>query len=192
MAIEDRSLKAGTKLVARYKGQEHTAEVVKTEEGLRYRLEDGRQFKSPSSAGSAVMGGSACNGWRFWSVAGAEAKPKKEPRKAAKKNGNPGNGLITRLEDGREFKSPSSAGSAVMGGSACNGWRFWSVAGTEAAKPKAVKKAAKKNGNPGNGLISRLEDGRYFCSACQEPFDVPDGVEPLGCPKGHSPEDFQD
>ena len=132
MAIEDRSLKAGTKLVARYKGKEHTAEVVETEEGLRYRL-----------------------------------------------------------EDGREFKSPSSAGSAIMGGSACNGWRFWSVAGTEAAKPKAAKKAAKKaKANPGNGLITRLEDGRWFCSACQEPFEAPAGVVPRGCPKGHSPEDF--
>src|SRR3990172_9561781 len=105
MAIEDRNLKAGTKLVARYKGQEHTAEVVKTEEGLRYRLEDGREFKSPSSAGSTIMGGSACNGWRFWSVVGEEAKPKAakkaDAKKAEKKNGNPGTGLITRLEDGR-------------------------------------------------------------------------------------------
>jgi len=129
MAIEDRNLAVGTKLVAKYKGQEHTAEVVKTEEGLRYRLKDGREFKSPSSAGSAVMGGSACNGWRFWSVAGTEAKPKKEPRKATKKNGNPGNGLITRLED-----------------------------------------------------------GRWFCNACMEAFDAPAGVEPQGCPQGHTPE----
>ena len=132
MAIRDRNLAVGTKLVARYKGQEYAAEVVKTEAGLRYRL-----------------------------------------------------------EDGREFKSPSSAGSAIMGGSACNGWRFWSVTGTEAAKPKAAKKAEKKaKANPANGLISRLEDGRWFCSACQEPFEAPAGVEPQGCPKGHSPEDF--
>ena len=128
MAIEDRNLAAGTKLVARYKGKEYTAEVVETEEGLRYRL-----------------------------------------------------------EDGKEFKSLSSAGSAVMGGSACNGWRFWSVAGSEEAKPKP---RAKKKGNPGNGLITRMGDGRYFCSACQEAFDAPKGVEPQGCPKGHRPEDF--
>ncbi len=133
MSIENRDLKAGTKLVARYKGKEYTAEVVKTEEGLRYRLEDRREFKSPSSAGSAVMGGSACNGWRFWSLAGSEeAKPK-----------------------------------------------------------KTSKKAAKENGNPGNGLIWRMDDGRYFCSACQEAFDAPKGVEPQGCPKGHRPEDFE-
>lgn len=131
MSIEDRNLKPGTKLVARYKGKEHTAEVVQTEEGLRYRLEDGREFKSPSSAGSAVMGGSACNGWRFWSVAGSEeAKPK-----------------------------------------------------------KASKDQVGVKNNP-NGLISRLEDGRWFCSACMEAFEAPEGVEPQGCPKGHRPEDF--
>ncbi len=129
MSIENRDLKAGTKLVARYKGKEYTAEVVKTEEGVRYRLEDGREFKSLSSAGSAVMGGSACNGWRFWSLAGSrEARP---------------------------------------------------------------KKAAKENGNAGNGLIRRMDDGRYFCSACQEAFEAPAGVEPQGCPKGHRPEDFK-
>jgi hypothetical protein len=134
MAIEDRNLAAGTKLVARYKGKEHTAEVVKTEEGVRYRLKDGREFKSPSSAGSAVMGGSACNGWRFWSVAGSE-----------------------------EVKSK-----------------------------KAAKKDGKGMSNPGNGLIERMDDGRYFCSACQEPFDAPKGVDPQGCPKGHKPEDFKE
>ena len=133
MSIENRNLEPGTKLVTRYKGKEYTAEVVKTEEGLRYRLADGRKFKSLSSAGSAIMGGSACNGWRFWSVAG-----------------------------------------------------------TEAAKPNAAKKAAKKaEANPGNGLITRLEDGRYFCSACMDAFDAPKGVEPIGCPAGHRPEDFQ-
>ncbi len=132
MSIEDRNLAIGTKLVARFKRKEYTADVVETEAGLRYRLEDGREFKSLSSAGSAIMGGSACNGWRFWSVAGSEeAKPKK----------------------------PS-------------------------------KKATKENANPGNGLIERMDDGRYFCGACQEAFDAPKGVEPQGCPKGHRPEDF--
>ncbi len=131
MSIKDRNLAAGTKLVARYKGKEYTAEVVETEAGLRYRLEDGREFKSLSSAGSAVMGGSACNGWRFWSVAGSEeAKP----------------------------------------------------------KTRVGKKAAKGKANPGKGLIERMDDGRYFCNACMESFDAPKGVEPQGCPKGHTPE----
>jgi hypothetical protein len=93
---------------------------------------------------------------------------------------------------GKEFKSPSSAGSAVMGGSACNGWRFWSLAGSEEAKPKkAPKRGGKGKGNPGKNLIERMEDGRYFCNACMEAFDAPAGVEPQGCPKGHTREDFE-
>jgi hypothetical protein len=91
MPIENRNLEPGTVLTARYKKQERTCEVVQTDEGLRYRLDDGTEHKSPSSAGKAAMDGVACNGWRFWSLAGTErpaktkaaAKPKKEP--AAKK-----------------------------------------------------------------------------------------------------------
>src|SRR2546425_7836551 len=85
MSIENRNLKPGTKLAARYKGKEYTAEVVKTADGIRYRLKDGKEFKSPSSAGSAVMGGSACNGWAFWSLAADLAKTpaKKAPAKTA-------------------------------------------------------------------------------------------------------------
>jgi hypothetical protein len=78
MAIQDRNLSAGTPLVAKYKGQQYQAEVVKTEAGPRYRLSDGREFKSPSSAGSAVMDGKACNGWQFWSLA-SEATSTTEP-----------------------------------------------------------------------------------------------------------------
>jgi hypothetical protein len=69
MPIADRNLSGGTRLVGRYKGATYRAEVVQTDESLRYRLEDGREFKSPSSAASAVMGGKAVNGWRLWSVA---------------------------------------------------------------------------------------------------------------------------
>jgi hypothetical protein len=56
-------------LVGRYHKKDHRCEVVKGEEGkVRYRLENGREFTSPSAAGSAVMDGVACNGWRFWTV----------------------------------------------------------------------------------------------------------------------------
>ena len=68
MAIENRNLEPGTKLIARYKKEEYRAEVVAGEEGKpKYRLADGREFKSPSSAGTAITG-KACNGWAFWSV----------------------------------------------------------------------------------------------------------------------------
>ena len=84
MPITDRNLGAGTKLLATYKKQEVLCEVVETDVGIRYQLADGRTFKSPSAAGSAVMGGVACNGWRFWTPEG-EVKPPSEPKpKAAK------------------------------------------------------------------------------------------------------------
>ena len=59
------SLAAGTPLVARYKGNAYGATVL---DGGRCRLEDGREFGSLSAAGSAITGGVACNGWRFWSL----------------------------------------------------------------------------------------------------------------------------
>ena len=80
-------LEQGTMLVGKYKGAEYTATVATDDEGkTRYRLEDGREFKSPSAAGSAVMGGVACNGWRFWSLQGdtPHADAKAAPVKARK------------------------------------------------------------------------------------------------------------
>ena len=66
MAIENRELEAGTKLIAKYKKEEFKAEVIAGEEGkVEYRLADGREFKSLSSAGTAITG-KACNGWAFW------------------------------------------------------------------------------------------------------------------------------
>jgi hypothetical protein len=70
MPITNRELTAGTRLMARYKGKEHACEVVRTKDGLRYRLKDGKEFNSPSSAGMQITGGIAVNGWRFWSVEG--------------------------------------------------------------------------------------------------------------------------
>jgi hypothetical protein len=93
MAIEDRNLQIGTRLVANYKKTRYVCVVeaaAEGEEGSAYVLDDGRRFRSPSAAGSAVMGGKAVNGWRFWSIEGeapsasaagpAEATPEK-PRK---------------------------------------------------------------------------------------------------------------
>ncbi len=44
MPIEDRNLQAGTDLRMTYKGKEYSCQVVETDEGLRFRLEDGRVF----------------------------------------------------------------------------------------------------------------------------------------------------
>jgi hypothetical protein len=123
MSIEDRNLKPGTRLVARYKKQDFTCEVVKTKEGVIYRLADGQEFKSLSSAGSAVMGGSACNGWRFWSLEG----------------------------DLPQAKTPPAA---------------------KTTKAELVIKPMKG------------AEGRFFCSACQDAFASEE--ENPTCPKGHS------
>ena len=78
MPIENRNLTPGTKLVARYHKQSYSCYVAEGEDGkLRYQLEDGREFKSPSAAGMAVTGKS-CNGWAFWSLAQEETTPAPE------------------------------------------------------------------------------------------------------------------
>jgi hypothetical protein len=79
MPIENRNLEPGTVLTARYKKVDRTCAVVQTDDGVRYRLDDGTEHRSPSSAGKAAMDGVACNGWRFWSIEGTEA-PKREPK----------------------------------------------------------------------------------------------------------------
>jgi Restriction Enzyme Adenine Methylase Associated len=125
LSIEDRNLKAGTKLVATYKKQEFSCEVVKTKDGVIYRLADGQEFKSLSSAGSAVMGGSACNGWRFWSLEGDLPQAKV----------------------------------------------------TAAAKPPKAEQTIKPmKGDP----------TRFWCSACMDSFPVTEGETPEACPQGHT------
>ena len=88
MPIENRNLTKGTKLTGRYHKQSYSCEVVEDAEGkLKYRLQDGREFKSPSAAGMAITG-HACDGWVFWSVVTEENAPapnaeKQEPAPAA-------------------------------------------------------------------------------------------------------------
>ena len=83
MPIENRELAPGTRLVARSKKEDRSCEVCETADGIRYRLDDGTEHRSVSSAGKAVTGG-ACNGWVFWSVAGDET-PKTKKEHPAKK-----------------------------------------------------------------------------------------------------------
>jgi hypothetical protein len=98
MAIENRNLEVGTRLVANYKKQTYlcTIEAAEDGNGVVFALEGGKKFKSPSAAGSAVMGGKAVNGWRFWSLDGeapvggpapatAEPVATEKPAKAARR-----------------------------------------------------------------------------------------------------------
>ena len=112
MAIENRNLEAGMKLAARYKGQTYSATVVQLDEGIRYQLATGETFTSLSKAGSHVMKGVACNGWRFWSLADDLPEPRERQHESfrttpkAKRRAQPQR-LIRRLpmQKGRTEKS---------------------------------------------------------------------------------------
>jgi hypothetical protein len=132
MPLENRNVEPGTVLVARYKGKDRTCEVVQTDDGLRYRLDDGTEHKSPSSAGKAAMDGVACNGWRFWSLAGTE-KPARKAKAAAKPKAEP--------------KPKKGAGKAK-----------------KPAKTKGKKKASAK----GHRMAAKGDS--YGCGACGESF----------------------
>ena len=87
MPITNRTLQPGTTLSAKFKGSLYQLVVS---ENPTFAAPDGKTYKSLSAAGSAVMNGVACNGWRFWSVLGedpGEAKPAAtaEPRAKARK-----------------------------------------------------------------------------------------------------------
>jgi hypothetical protein len=145
MPIENRELAAGTRLVARYKKQDRTCEVVETGEGVQYRLDDGTEHRSPSSAGKAVTGG-ACNGWVFWSVEGTE-KPKREPKARAEK---------ARAEKARAEKAKKEP------------------AAKKPAKTKsAAKKVKAKSAEPKQRKTARSaarSDASYGCGVCPETF----------------------
>jgi len=143
MPLENRNLEPGTVLVARYKKQERSCEVVQTDDatpgsaqsGIRFRLDDGTEHRSPSSAGKAAMGGVACNGWRFWSLQGdlKPAKAAKEPKAE------------------KPAKAPAK----------------------KAAKKTAAKKGAKKAAKEGKGgkKAARMASaGSYGCGACGQEF----------------------
>jgi hypothetical protein len=152
MAIENRNLPVGTRLVADYKKTRYVCVVEAGEEEGQtlFALEDGKRFKSPSAAGSAVMGGTACNGWRFWSVEGEETKATAKPVTATK------------------------------------------AAGKKASTPKARKPKARK-------LIYVMPDQtgategmtRWWCSACMDAFEVFAGEKPTQCPEGHRIDDAE-
>jgi hypothetical protein len=146
--IENRNLQVGTKLVARYHKQNFTCEVVEVEEGkLRYRLEDGREFKSPSAAGTAITGG-ACNGWAFWKIA-VETKTTENP-----------------IETNTQEQSENAADAPAE------------------EKPAEVKKTGTYKMRNQKGAPKGL--ARWFCYDCAEPFNAPAGEKHAVCPNNHS------
>ena len=93
MAIENRNLEAGARLVGRYKGKTMVCLVEAGEEGaVVFRLEGKEKtYKSLSSAATEITKG-PINGWKYWTLEGEEAaKPQKAPlaKRGAEKNPAP-------------------------------------------------------------------------------------------------------
>jgi hypothetical protein len=119
MALSNRNLEPGTVLASRYKKAEYRCDVVAGDDGkVVYRLQDGREFSSPSAAGSAVMDGVACNGWRFWSLEG-DLAPAKEPE--AKKAAAPKAKAEPKTKGGSKAKAAPKAKRARKPKAGANG-----------------------------------------------------------------------
>ena len=144
MPITDRNLGAGTKLVATYKKERFECLVLEDHEGnLGFeliRVSDGQAgeiYKSLSAAGSAVMGGVACNGWRFWTPEG-EVKPPSEPK----------------------AKTAKTKKGALL---------------------KQIRRVPNQKGVPEGST-------KWFCSACMKGFVAEWTTDPETCPEGHARE----
>ena len=110
-------------------------------------------------------------------------------------------GTDVRLEDGRESKSPSAAGTAIMDGKACNGWKFWNLCNNQ-EQPTPSESEAEPDPEPKSSdqtttktrLIRKLPNQkglpegavRFYCDNCKESFVSAAPDESLACPKGHS------
>ncbi len=98
MAIDNRNLEVGTRLVGRYKGKTTVCLVEASEEGsTSYRLEGkDKTFKSLSSAATEITKG-PINGWKFWSLEGDEpASPETGTKTPAMTAGDKKEGKTTR------------------------------------------------------------------------------------------------
>lgn len=161
MPIENRNLKPGTHLVGRYHKQSHSCEVVEGEGGkLRYRLEDGREFKSPSAAGMAITG-HACDGWVFWSVETATAPQPTENSPLETQQTTE-----TTTSDGGQDEAPVPATVLAP-----------AVEQSDAAK-KGFFRTPNQKGVPEGQT-------RWYCQECGKSFLSATGQTPQACPQGH-------
>ncbi len=158
MPIENRNLKPGTRLVGRYHKQPYICEVVEGEGGkLRYCLQDGREFKSPSAAGMAITG-HACDGWVFWSVENAETAPEAQQTETQQKPAAVEAAQVLVEEGPVQAIAPSR--QAPKG-------------------RKSIFKQPNQMGVPEG-------QARWYCYDCSSGFNVPAGQKPEACPQGHA------
>jgi hypothetical protein len=168
MPIENRNLEPGTKLIATYKKETYHALVVASAEGeVLYQLSsyDGREFKSPSSLGTAVTG-KACNGWTFWSV----------DTNATETEGEDAISPVEADESTPEEDTPDSTGESEPEETIY-------VPLEEAmaeAQTHSFRRVPNQRGVP-EGEV------RLYCDACQASFTAPVDQNPDSCPQGHQP-----
>ena len=150
MVIENReAVVAGTKLTATYKKQQYVCKVEAGDEGKLAFIYDGKTYGSPSSAGTAVIG-TACNGWRFWSIDGNAPAPTTKQT------------------------SKTKAGSKSTK--------------TSTRKPRTQAKPVVLQHHKNQ---KDLEEGqtRWLCNACLKAFTVDGDRTPETCPEGHRNDD---
>jgi hypothetical protein len=136
MVIMNRELPDHAVLVATYKGTAHRCTVHLSEGARRYRLEDGREFASPSSAATTLVGSNR-NGWQFWSV------------------------------EGTAVAAPESAAAVT------------------APKASRAKPAFRNLKRTPNQMGCPEGQSRWYCSTCQKGFFVGADVKAEICPEGH-------
>ncbi len=162
MPINDRNLKPGVKLVGRYHKQTYTCEVVEVDGKLKFRLADGREFKSPSAAGMAITGKS-CNGWAFWSVQKEEAPVGQEQAT----NTPPETPAAPATEAQTPAGEPEAPAPAAT-----------EPAAEPPARPSPIYKLPNQKGAPEG-------QARWYCRECKQGFLAPVGTTPESCPQGH-------
>lgn len=135
MALTNRMLQPGERLAANYRGRTHYVDVVESGgSGVAFRLDTGDVFTSISAAGSHIMGGISCNGWRFWS----------------------------RVDDLRPPRQ---------------------VAGRPA--PVAHRPKPQPNRNLRPMPSGSATTPTWWCSSCLAPFTRQQSGSPVECPEGH-------
>lgn len=171
----------GTKLVAHYHGQRYLAVVAAGEQeddGLVVQVVDpgkerkalkGKTFGSLSGAGRALTGAKAVGGRGFWTAYEGEppALPERKARAAAPAEA-PAPAPEKAQKTERVPKARSAAAEKVAADNA------GSPIKARRAKPPVAPK-----------LITRMDDGRYWCSSCMTSFQPVDDLEPKECPEGH-------
>jgi hypothetical protein len=163
MPIENRNLKHGDRLVARYHKQTYHCEVqYVAEQGkggkFLYRLEDGRVFKSPSAAGMAITGKS-CNGWAFWSLETTTDAISTE---------------TSHIEANASDSEPIAPTTHA-------------VEAEDAPAPAELATASKPFSRTPNQRGVPEGQTRWYCPACKKSFVTAGTEPPAACPAGHNP-----